>query len=285
MNLSSLGGSIPAPPYSLQPARPGSHAFSHATSSAGEARVLAGELGAGAVFDALSRGGSVSAIPRTAAPSAADLLRSAPQSVRSSATDAYDRAASYAEFAERHETAFSLELRTREGDVVALNFRQLDYRSSAQGAGASVVEEGIERMVNLSVEGDLSDAELAAIDRLLEQVTEEAASFFSGDLMATAARLSSLDFDSEQLASFALDFTRTSQLELTQVYTDSKQALGDLAQRDGGVVSLLEMLAATQRRLMDEARTVFDAPGAARFARSVVPFVFGPGAEERTSAA
>lgn len=280
MNLSSLGGTTQAP-----------HGHAHATrsnaqalNSAGEAGELARQLGAGNEFDSLSKGGSVSAIPRTAAPSATDLLRAAPQSVRSAATDAYDRAASFSSYSERNETEFSLELRTREGDVVSLNFRQLDYRSSAQGNGTSVSEQGLDRMVNMSVTGDLSDAEFAAIDRLLAQVTEEAASFFEGDLLATAARLTSLDFDSEQLASFSLDFTRTSQIELTQVYTDSSQSLSDLASRDSGVASLLEMLASTQRQLMEDAKVLFDAPSAAKFARSLVPELFSFGDESKTSA-
>lgn len=281
MNLSSFGGSTQAPQFTAHSVRPSAHA----PNTASEASDLARQLGAGEVIDALSKGSSVSAIPRTAAPTAADLLRSAPRSVRSSATDAYDQVAGFVAYAEHNETRFSLELRTREGDVVSLDFRQLDYRSTAQADDTSVSEQGLERVVNMTVTGDLSEAELGTIDRLLAQVTEEASSFFEGDLAATAARLMALDFDSEQLASFALDFTRTSQLELTQVYTDSNRALSDLAQRDSGVASLLEMLASTQRQLMEEARTLFDAPSAARFARSIVPDVFGLGGAERMSTA
>lgn len=280
MNLSSPGGSPQASHFNAHSARPGSQALNFA----GEAGELARQLGAGDGFDSIFKGGSISAIPRTAAPSAADLLRSAPQSVRSAATDAYDQATRFSSYSEHNETEFSLELRTREGDVVSLNFRQLDYRSSAQGNGGSVSEQGLERMVNMSVTGDLSDAEFAAIDRMLAQVTEEAASFFEGDLLVTAARLMSLDFDSEQLASFALDFTRTSQIELTRVYSDSSQSLSDLASRDSEVASLLEMLASTQRQLMEEARVLFDAPSAAKFARSMIPELFSFGDENGTSA-
>ena len=100
MNLSSLGGSTQAPQFNLHPAKSGFHASTHAPKTAGEARELARALGAGDVFDALASGGSVSAIPRTTAPSAADLLRSAPQSVRSSATDAFDRAARFMAYSE-----------------------------------------------------------------------------------------------------------------------------------------------------------------------------------------
>ena len=280
MNLSSLGRSPQASHFNAHSARPSSQALNFA----GEAGELARQLGAGNGFDSSFKGGSISAIPRTAAPSAADLLRSAPQSVRSAATDAYDQVTSFSSYSEHNETEFSLELRTREGDVVSLNFRQLDYRSSARGNGASVSEQGLERMVNMSVTGDLSDAELAAIDRMLAQVTEEAASFFEGDLLATAARLMSLDFDSEQLASFALDFTRTSQIELTRVYSDSSQSLSDLASRDSEVASLLEMLASTQRQLMEDARVLFDAPSAAKFARSMIPEMFSFGDENGASA-
>lgn len=280
MNLSSVGGTPQSPQFHAHSARSSAHALN----SAGEVSDLARQLGAGKLVGSLSRGGSISAIPRTAAPSASDLLRQAPQSVRTSATDAYDKAASFSSYSEHNETEFSLELRTREGDVVSLNFRQLDYRSSAQGNGASVSEQGLERLVNMSVTGDLSDAEVAAIDRMLNQVTDEAGSFFEGDLLATAARLTALDFDSEQLASFALDFTRTSQIQLTQVYTDSNQSLSDLASRDSGVASLLEMLAATQRQLMEDAKTLFDAPSAAKFARSLIPELFSFGDETKATA-
>ncbi|MBI4383325.1 MAG: hypothetical protein HY579_04750 [Nitrospinae bacterium] len=96
-----------------------------------------------------------------------------------------------------------LTLRTREGDVVNLSFdnRQSLSANAARkesGDGTSVQEFSVAARAaskySLSVQGDLNNDELAAIDRLAQSVASIAESFFSqGDVDVEGAKQSLLD--------------------------------------------------------------------------------------------
>lgn len=186
----------------------------------------------------------------------------------------------------REETALSLELTTAEGDVVSLEFRQLDYSAMRADADGFSAEAGLERFVSLSVTGELSDAELSAIDGMVARVAEEASSLLQGDPGAAARRLASLGFDSDTLASFSLNFRQATWQSMSSMYMTGPGArLTDLARRDEGVASLLDGMASMQRRLIDEAMALFDTVDAARLGRSIVPAVFSFAAEPKQTQA
>jgi len=183
----------------------------------------------------------------------------------------------------REETSLSFELTTREGDVVSFEFRQADFMSLSADQNGFDGEAGFERLVSMSVAGDLSDEERVAIDNMIAKVAEQASSLFEGDLGDAALRLASLGFESDALAAFSLDFRQTSYQSITRVYgqegygqgAESMAGLADLAGRDSAVAGLLEGIASMQRQLIEDAKALFAPLDAARFGRSVVPAVLG----------
>ena len=90
----------------------------------------------------------------------------------------------------RQETSLSLELKTKDGDSITLDFSQIDSFDMSRFRGRTAdgdrvadqsYNEGMERVVNMDVLGDLSDAEQAADDSVLQSVMQAVESFFRGD--------------------------------------------------------------------------------------------------------
>lgn len=101
----------------------------------------------------------------------------------------------------------AIRIRTQEGDLVSLvlNVRQrLSARDSAISAdGLAMTQTRVavaERSkLSLRVEGDLNDAELAAIRSVIDQASAVADEFFAGDLSAAFEAAGDLEFDASQL--------------------------------------------------------------------------------------
>ena len=101
----------------------------------------------------------------------------------------------------------AIRIRTQEGDLVSLvlNVRQrLSARDSAISAdGLAMTQTSVavaERSkLSLRVEGDLNDAELAAIRAVIDQASDVADEFFAGDLRAAFEAAGDLEFDASQL--------------------------------------------------------------------------------------
>jgi hypothetical protein len=110
----------------------------------------------------------------------------------------------------------SLDITTAEGDQVSIRFRTRQVSSAsvttfqktdgtaAIAAGTSVISRG---QLQVEVNGDLNDDELAAIGDLLTKVNDIATKFFSGDVQAAFSAATELGVDSDQIASYQLDLT------------------------------------------------------------------------------
>jgi len=178
------------------------------------------------------------------------------------------------------EVTMSLELRTAEGDVVKLDFRQLDVltRLSARGANADgddvrvrARDNATQRFVDMSIHGDLSDHEQSAIDELLGAVIEVANKFFRGDVGAVWARLQTLEFSPEELAEVSLRLSSTYRREAMKLREGDDETVRTLAARDRSVASTLTMLADDQRTLIEAARAHFDERSAVRLVKELLP--------------
>ncbi len=179
-------------------------------------------------------------------------------------------------FEQSVEHSLSFEVTTREGDRVTLHFEQLDYAGYAAGATRFESAQASQRAVSMSVVGELSESELAAIDRAVQSASELASRFFGGDLSSPAEVLASLDFDSAELSTFALDMRQAQSLELTQVYQPAQSRLTGLASRNSGIADLLEALGDGQRHMIEALGEVLDAPSAASLTRGLVPELIAP---------
>lgn len=108
----------------------------------------------------------------------------------------------------------SIRIRTQEGDIVRFDLR-LAERMSAQDvsmtdgdttyASTKIEMSSRSRMV-LRVDGDLNEAELAAVQNVFAQAESIANEFFDGDLAAAFNMAAGLEFDSEQLARVGMRF-------------------------------------------------------------------------------
>lgn len=135
------------------------------------------------------------------------------------------RASSGADFNYREQFG-TVELQTQDGDTISISLASVDYSSSyfnrLSENGVDLTEFGFTAMsgasFSISVDGDLDDGEVAAINDFLTQVDGLAESFFDGQLDAALNKAMSLDYDTSELASFAIDFSYTEVTASTRTY-------------------------------------------------------------------
>lgn len=117
-----------------------------------------------------------------------------------------------------------LRLRTQEGDVVKLKLRSVETTTVEVGAqvdGETVVSNlelntsSRTRLV-LSVQGDINDAELTAIQSVAEQASKLAGSFFNGNLRDAFQAASDFAIDGQQLAKVSLRLSVRERLNFAQ---------------------------------------------------------------------
>lgn len=129
---------------------------------------------------------------------------------------------------------FSLEVKTRDGDVVKINVssaRALQAASTQLQSGnvdASGVAAQLSGEDNFSftVEGELDDGEMKALNDLFSQVNDVASTFYGGDVESAFNQALSVGYDQTELVGFAANMTQTQTVAVTQAYADVAQAGG-----------------------------------------------------------
>lgn len=161
------------------------------------------------------------------------------------------------ESAQRNEFSFSLT--TADGDRVTISASSL--RASITQQYAAQVQ-GLETLLQyqrsstaedrfaFTVEGELDADELEAINELLGQVNDLAATFFSGDVEAAFEEALELGYDSSEITAFSLNMTQTSVQRVTEVYERVGQG-----NQGGGLAGRLAPLGNFVRELMDAQQT------------------------------
>jgi hypothetical protein len=178
------------------------------------------------------------------------------------------------------ETALKLELETREGDRIVLDFSQVEALSRTRLRGRDddggrvryqETAQSLERLVNIEISGDISEEERAAIDAVFDRVLEVANSFFGASTEAALNKVRDMEIDTETLLDFSLKMSQKRSIEATRAYADADAGLERLASRDVEVSRTLEYLGESQRGLVEEAREVLDDRSAAKMVRSLLP--------------
>jgi len=122
----------------------------------------------------------------------------------------------------KRDLSTSLQLTTREGDVVTVNFSrsQAMDAGSVQGAEGSLVYAGMSSssMIAVSVQGDLSDSESKSIRDVVESVSKLAEKLFSGNTGAALEKLGELNINSETLASMSLNMSSSFSYQAMSAY-------------------------------------------------------------------
>jgi Domain of unknown function (DUF5610) len=121
---------------------------------------------------------------------------------------------------------FSFELTTKEGDKVtikATSSEGLAVEAGRAGRGNNSVSAlnasySSSQSFSLSIEGELSEDELGAINDLLGRVNDLASEFFEGDLDIAFDQAMNLGYDAEQIGGFSLNLAQAEIQQVTQAY-------------------------------------------------------------------
>ena len=144
--------------------------------------------------------------------------------------------------AERYQAAesLSLKVKTQDGDEVTITFnKQSDYQSSLGGyadASGEALSFSVDRSESsdyrFSVEGDLDEDEIDALQSLIRDVNEIANDFFDGDIQAAFDQASEFRMDKTELASMNLQLTRSERYTSVSAY-EQVRSLDDTHQGPG----------------------------------------------------
>jgi hypothetical protein len=185
----------------------------------------------------------------------------------------------FVEKAKQQETTLDLSLTTQDGDRITLNFTQLDAIDASFFRGRSsegnlvkdeTYREEMDRVVNMDVVGQLSDGEQAAIDAVLSTIIDVVRSFFAGEMGAAVDKLKAMDFDGAELSELSLNLSMTRSVEVERGYHGHGR-VHQLQALDGDLGRALDFMATEQKRLVEMAKDVLDAPSAAKLVRSLMP--------------
>jgi len=126
----------------------------------------------------------------------------------------------------------NLSITTNDGDVVTISFSELQEHASRESYQYEEGNKGNtenysmatsqyhEMNFSYSVEGELNDNELAAIESLIKDVNSLQKDFFSGKVDQAFEKAIELGFDNAQIANFSMDLQQTQTSFVSQTYTE-----------------------------------------------------------------
>jgi hypothetical protein len=130
---------------------------------------------------------------------------------------------------------FSFSLTTRDGDQVRINASSISAYQAQQGQSSNrdngyyaeyqSVSGYQESKFGFTVEGELDEDEIKAINDLLNNVNDLATDFYSGDMNAAFEKAMSLGYDNNEIANFALSLTQVKQVKVMQAYQPEQEIL------------------------------------------------------------
>ena len=164
--------------------------------------------------------------------------------------------------------ASQFEITTQEGDKVSINVYALQESVSGQAASAS--EDGISYLryesqsqsfaFDFSVEGDLNEAEKAAIEDIMKSAGKVSDLFFSGDVMGAIQKGFDMGFDPSTLASFSMTLNTSQTVKTSQAVSAYAQNSGmrSIQEPLADYRDALESLAEKTSKIFDDFRDVAD---------------------------
>ncbi|MBV1922107.1 MAG: DUF5610 domain-containing protein [Pseudomonadales bacterium] len=123
---------------------------------------------------------------------------------------------------------FDMEVVTQDGDKVTIHVgagESLDFRSGSQvtprgSVSGFALEQSNYYDISFSVDGDLDEGELAALNDLFSQVNDIADSFYSGNVGEAFEQAVAVGYDAEELAAFAVNMTHSEVVAVAQTYRE-----------------------------------------------------------------
>lgn len=137
----------------------------------------------------------------------------------------------YQQSAYQRQDSFEFSLTTRDGDEVTISISRSAYSDQQQlqtnDLSIQAFELGADSAFDLSVDGDLDEQELEAINGLMGQLQSLSDEFFAGNVGQAVNQAMQLDYNSSEIQGFSLDL---SQREVAQIATYQEvQALPEQA--------------------------------------------------------
>lgn len=123
---------------------------------------------------------------------------------------------------------FSFELQTRDGDRVTINASSLMAYQKETSAGTNrFVSESslLEQQFAFTVDGELDEDELKAINDILATVNDLAQDFYAGDVSVAFEKALNMGFDSREISEFAFSMTRVTSVKAMQAYQPEQEIL------------------------------------------------------------
>ncbi len=126
-----------------------------------------------------------------------------------------------------NELTSSLELITKDGDVVTINL-SLSESSSIEhyqnnDSSTLIGSSATNSQLSFEVVGNLNENEMESIEKVIERVSELTEKLFNGEIHDAMEELSELKFDPEQLAGLSLDISRNTSYEAINAYQQVSQ--------------------------------------------------------------
>ncbi len=125
----------------------------------------------------------------------------------------------------RPSQSLSLEVVTRDGDKVTVNFRQKEGGISLTTPGMSLTASAFSSRFDMQIDGNLDEGELNALQTLFEDVGKLSETFYGGDLGAALEEAMQLGFDGNELASMSLELRQRSFSSVSRAYGESGPSL------------------------------------------------------------
>ena len=125
----------------------------------------------------------------------------------------------------RSSQSLSLEVVTRDGDKVTVNFRQKEGGISLTTPGMSLTASAFSSRFDMQIDGNLDEGELNALQTLFDDVGKLSETFYGGDLGAALEEAMQLGFDGNELASMSLELRQRSFSSVSRAYGESGPSL------------------------------------------------------------
>ena len=134
----------------------------------------------------------------------------------------------------QRDRTFDLQVVTQDGDTVTLHVSSgqsgyaSQYNLQADGLTVDGLDAGYTSYDNVafSVEGELDEGELAALQDLFAQVNSVAETFYSGDVELAFDQAMGVGMDSEELAAFTVDIQQSQAVAVRDTYVAIENMAG-----------------------------------------------------------
>lgn len=123
--------------------------------------------------------------------------------------------------------SFDFKVQTRDGDLVTLSFASAERYSESYGSQSVQRADGSQASgyainaafsassdYKLTIDGELDEEELKAIQNLMEEIGKLAEDFFDGDMQAAFEQAMNIGFDTSELAAFTLNLSQTESVKV-----------------------------------------------------------------------